>query len=191
MVGIRQFDEDKLLADALDLFRRKGLRATSMLDLAAATGIQRGSLYNAFGDKEELFLRAFDRYATRFVETAQKSLNAADARTALTAFLDSAIANMTDGMPPHGCLTTRTATETDLIGDAVRERIRELLDSVEAILESALTRHRHQLNLTPEATAQLVVTFTRGLAVMERVHGDRRRLQRNADALVETLVAKA
>ena len=47
MAGVRQFNEDDAFAHALDVFWRKGFRATSMLDLAEATGVQRGSLYNA------------------------------------------------------------------------------------------------------------------------------------------------
>jgi len=189
MVGIRQFDEDKVLTAALDLFWRKGLRATSMLDLAAATGVQRGSLYNAFGDKEVLFLLAFDRYAARFLETAEKSLDAPTAETALTRFLAAAIDSMTVGRPPRGCLTTRTATDSDLIGGAVRDKVRYLLDTLEAEIETALSRHAGQLVLSPRETAGLVVTFTRGLAVMERVYHDARRLDRTAAALVRTLVA--
>ena len=60
MAGVRQFDEGAMIATALDLFWRQGLAATSMPDLAQATGIQRGSLYNAYGDKETIFLRSFD-----------------------------------------------------------------------------------------------------------------------------------
>jgi AcrR family transcriptional regulator len=189
MVGIRQFDEDKVLADALDLFWRKGLRATSMLDLAAATGVQRGSLYNAFGDKEDLFLLAFDRYAARFLETARKSLDAPAADVALARFLDAAIASMTVGLPPRGCLTTKTATDSDLIGDAVRGKVRDLLDTLETEINTALSAHAGQLVLPPGETARLVVTFTRGLAVMERVYHEPRRLKLTADALVRTLVA--
>jgi TetR/AcrR family transcriptional repressor of nem operon len=188
MVGIRQFDEDKVLTAALDLFWRKGLRATSMLDLAAATGVQRGSLYNAFGDKEDLFLLAFDRYAARFLATAEKALDAPSAEVALTRFLAAAIKSMTVGLPPRGCLTTKTATDSDLIGDAVRDKVRDLLDTLAADIETALSRHAEQLVLSPAETAELLVTFTRGLAVMERVYHDSRSLDRTADAVVRTLV---
>jgi TetR/AcrR family transcriptional regulator, transcriptional repressor for nem operon len=58
MVGVRQFDEERVLARALEVFREKSLRTASMQDLARATGVQRGSLYDAYGNKEELFLRA-------------------------------------------------------------------------------------------------------------------------------------
>jgi TetR/AcrR family transcriptional regulator, transcriptional repressor for nem operon len=46
-----------------------------MLDLAKSTGVQRCSLYNAYGDKEEIFLRVFERYAERFIADARKALN--------------------------------------------------------------------------------------------------------------------
>jgi hypothetical protein len=89
MVGIRRFDEDKVLADALDLFWRKGLRATSMLDLAAATGVRRGGLYNDFGDKEHLFLLL--RPLCRAVsQTARKCLDAPATDVALTRSLEAA-----------------------------------------------------------------------------------------------------
>ena len=52
MVGARQFDEKEVVAIAIDVFWRKGLHDATMQDLATATGVQRGSLYNAYGDKE-------------------------------------------------------------------------------------------------------------------------------------------
>ena len=74
MVGVRQFDEQEVIALALDVFWRKGLNDATMQDLAAATGVQRGSLYNAYGDKEAIFLRAFDQYARDFLESVAKLL---------------------------------------------------------------------------------------------------------------------
>ena len=56
MVGTRQFDEDALLEAALNTFWQNGFTATSMIDVAEATGVQRGSLYNAYGDKRGIFL---------------------------------------------------------------------------------------------------------------------------------------
>ncbi|MGF6905172.1 TetR/AcrR family transcriptional regulator [Paraburkholderia sp. GAS348] len=87
MAGVRQFDEDSAFEQALDIFWAKGFRVTSMLDLARSTGVQRGSLYNAYGDKEEIFLRVFERYAERFIVDAREALNKRDLRTALTDFL--------------------------------------------------------------------------------------------------------
>ena len=106
MVGTRQFDEDQVLATALDLFWRRGLTATTMAEIAAATGVQRGSLYNAYGEKERIFLLAFDRYAARFLDAVRAALSDPDPARALDRFFEVAIANMTSGAPPRGCLTT-------------------------------------------------------------------------------------
>src|SRR5262249_23054951 len=157
------------VADALEIFWRKGLHATSMLDLAAATGVQRGSLYNAYHDKEELFLLAFDRYAARFLAAARAALEPSHPKRALHAFSDVAIANMTSGSPSRGCLTTKTATEADLIGKRVRRRLQRLLDELESVIADALSRKAalRRLALPPREAAAVIVTFTRGLAVLE------------------------
>src|SRR5260221_2545094 len=75
MVGTRQFDEDALLEAALKTFWQNGFAATSMIDVAQATGVQRGSLYNAYVDKERLFLRTFERYASRLLHLFRHALS--------------------------------------------------------------------------------------------------------------------
>lgn len=193
MVGVRQFDEAAVLEDALALFWRQGVAATSMLDLAAATGVQRGSLYNAYGDKEAIFLRAFERYEARFLDEAAANLAGDDAARMLERFFGAIVANMTAGAPARGCLTTKTASDGSLASDPIRQRVRALLDRLTAIVAAALSRPGvpAQLTLAPAQAAMVVVTFTRGLAVMERVHGDRSILTRAADGLIRALVVPA
>ena len=186
MAGRRQFDEEAVLGQAEGLFRARGYGATSMQDLARATGVQRGSLYNAFGDKEEVFVRTFARYRARFLASAEDALSAPDARTGLAAFLTVAVANMTAG-PVRGCLSTRLATEGQGAGMRVSAEVRGLLDQLELLLLAAFSRPGIRPALPAEAAARLVVIFTRGLAVMERVHGDPARLAADVDALVTLL----
>src|SRR5262249_1502445 len=159
--------EEAMLEDALALFWRQGVAATSMLDLAAATGVQRGSLYNAYGDKEAIFLRAFDVYAGRFLNSVEASLEGEDADSMLRRFFETLITSMTAGAPARGCLTTKTAVDGSLASEPVRQRLRALLSRLVSIVEAALSRPgvRPQLALEPEQAAILVVTFTRGLAV--------------------------
>src|ERR1700733_7569862 len=102
MVGTRQFDEDALLEVALKTFWQNGFSATAMIDLAEATGVQRGSLYHAYGDKERLFLLAFERYSSRFLGSVRKALSNPDPAVALTTFFKGIIVNMTKGVPPRG-----------------------------------------------------------------------------------------
>lgn len=113
MAGVRQFDEDSAFEQALGLFWAKGFRATSMLDLAKSTGVQRGSSYNAYGAKDEIFLRVFERYAERFIADAGKALNKPDVHNALTDFFAFAIRSITQGSPARDCLSTKIAVEID------------------------------------------------------------------------------
>lgn len=191
MAGTRQFDEARVREAALELFWRKGLSATSMLDLAEATGVHRGSLYNAYGSKETIFLLAFDAYADRFLMDARLALDKPDARHSLQAFFKVAINNMIGGSPARGCLTTRIATEAEGSEPLVRENLRKLLDSLEELVSSALSspQARRRLSLSPDRAARLVVTFTRGLAVMERLLHDEGRLHEAASALIDVLLA--
>jgi TetR/AcrR family transcriptional regulator, transcriptional repressor for nem operon len=190
MVGVRQFDETTLLNTALEVFWRKGLHATSMLDLAEATGVQRGSLYNAFGGKEELFLLTFDIYAETFLSAAREALDIPDTKRALQAFFKVAIGNMIAGSPARGCFTTKTATDLSQKEPRVQIRVRRLLSDLEDIVRTALSASstNKKLTLSPAQAADVIVTFTRGLAVMERVHRDPKRLNESAAALIKALI---
>jgi TetR/AcrR family transcriptional regulator, transcriptional repressor for nem operon len=188
MVGMRQFDEQEVIALALDVFWRKGLNDATMQDLAAATGVQRGSLYNAYGDKEAIFLRAFDQYARDFLESVAKLLAEGDVAERLTKFFDSAIVNMTGGSPPRGCLTTRTALNAGISSEVVRERVQDLLGRLEQAVSKAISlapggRPAAEAN----RLARVVVTFTRGLAVMERAGYSRKQLKESASTFVDAL----
>jgi len=103
----REFDHDDVLRIAFEQFWRKGVRGTSLSDIARDAGVQRGSLYNAFGSKEALFLQAYERYAGEYLVTLQKALGAGSLRKRLTAFFDLTITNFRAGSPPRGCPTTR------------------------------------------------------------------------------------
>ena len=192
MVGARQFDEQEVIAIALDVFWRKGLHDATMQDLATATGVQRGSLYNAYGDKETIFLRAFDQYAEQFLEAAGKALAQGDAAARLENFFDVIIANMTSGSPPRGCLTTRTALDAAISGIAVRQRVQSLLSRLEQLIGSAISSAPDKSPaIDANRLSRVVVTFTRGLAVMERAGYGRKQLKEAAATFIEVLVGEA
>ena len=192
MAGTRQFDEQEVIAIALDVFWRKGLHDATMQDLAAATGVQRGSLYNAYGDKEEIFLRAFDRYTEQFLETAADALTQGGAAARLGNFFDLIISNMTGGSPPRGCLTTRTALDAAISSEAVRTRVQGLLRRLEQLIAKAIKSTPRQRTATDaNRLARVVVTFTRGLAVMERAGYSKKQLTESAATFVDALLDDA
>ena len=77
----REFDEDAVLEAAMDAFWSKGYEATSLADLCACTGLHKGSLYQSFGDKHELFMRALNHYSEK--EFQQSMAVTSDSNTPL------------------------------------------------------------------------------------------------------------
>ena len=192
MVGVRQFDEREVIAQALDVFWRKGLSEATMQDLAAATGVQRGSLYNAYGDKEAIFLRAFDCYAGEFLETAAAALAKGSAAERLRSFFDVIVANMTAGSPSRGCLTTRTALDAGISSEDVRKRVQGVLDRLMQVVSQAIgsAQGKKPGAIDADRLARVVVTFTRGLAVMERAGYSRKQLKEQAATFVDALALR-
>ncbi|MES5483962.1 TetR/AcrR family transcriptional regulator [Bradyrhizobium sp. INPA03-11B] len=189
MVGVRQFNEDEVIATALGVFWRKGLHDATMQDLAAATGVQRGSLYNAYGDKEAIFLRAFDQYTGQFLEAAGHALAHADTTIALRNFFDMIIVNMTDGSPARGCLTTRTALDAAISSTEVRQRVQDVLGRLEQLIGKTLSAAPGRRRAADtNRLARVFVTFTRGLAVMERAGYSRKQLKESAATFVDAVM---
>ena len=193
VAGVRQFDEQEALEKALDLFWRRGFSATSMQELAAATGIQRGSLYNAYQDKETFFLRVFDAYRERFLGQIRETLERPRLRDALRGFFDFLIGSMTKGEPTRGCLSSKTALGGEQLEEPIRDALVGLLDELEGILFDRLSKPEKGVrqNLPPRQAARLIVTLTRGIVVIERVYRDEKRLKATSDALIALLLSPA
>jgi len=189
MAGTRQFNEQEMLDKALKLFWAKGYSDTTMKDIAEETGVQRGSLYNAYGDKDVIFLRVFSLYRAKYVEQMLATLQAPTLRGALESFFDFAINSMTTGTPTRGCLSTKTIVGTEAPDQAIKAQVKALLDDIETALSERISRADEQDNLAldPIAAAQLIVTLTRGLVVIERTYQDKQRLQNVAHSLLSTL----
>src|SRR5206468_5468727 len=98
-----EFDKDKVLERALQVFWQKGYEGTSLSDLTRAMGINRPSLYAAFGNKEALFQKALDRYAGGPASYVREALNEPTARAVAERLLHESAEVQTDPRYPPGC----------------------------------------------------------------------------------------
>ena len=194
----REFDHDDVLRIAFDQFWRKGVRGTSLSDIARDAGVQRGSLYNAYGSKEALFLFAYERYAGEYLKSLQQALGTGTVRKRLTAFFDLTIKNFRAGSPPRGCPTTRGlmelgSDEGEGLDDNARQAFADLVARITALVQDALAEgvKRGEFEGDPRIAALHVVTVTRGLAVMERAFGDEAQLRKIAANTVDLVLGKA
>ena len=136
MARPREFDIDEALDAATGAFWVRGYEATSLADLMQAMGLQKGSIYKAFGDKHALFLCALQRYLDRMYQAQRETLaSAASPRAALQAWLDRLIeAAPAEGSSCRGCLAVNTLVELGphdaqarALLEAHFERVRRLL----------------------------------------------------------------
>src|SRR5579859_5199475 len=105
----RCFCEDVALEAAMRVFWQKGYEGASLSDLTEAMGINRPSLYAAFGNKEELFRKALDRYRNGPAGYVRESLDAPTARAVVKRLLTGAADMITDPRNPPGCLMVQAA----------------------------------------------------------------------------------
>lgn len=193
----REFDHDDVLRVAFDQFWRKGVRGTSLSDIARDAGVQRGSLYNAFGSKEALFLQAYERYAADYLVALQKALGTGSLRKRLAAFFDLTITNFRSGSPPRGCPTTRGlmelgATEGEGLDEEARQAFASLVSRITALVQNTLAAgaERGEFSGDAAAAALHIVTVTRGLAVLERAFGDEAQLRKIAAHTIDLVLGK-
>ena len=191
----REFDHDDVLRVAFDQFWRKGVRGTSLSDIAREAGVQRGSLYNAFGSKDALFLAAYERYAHDYLSSVQKVLGSGALRKRLTAFFDLTIKNFRSGTPPRGCPTTRglmelASDEGEGLDEDARRTFADLVSRITRLVRDALSEGavRGEFSGAPEAAALHIVTVTRGLAVLERAFGDEHQLRKIAAHTIDLVL---
>ncbi|MFL5338584.1 MAG: TetR/AcrR family transcriptional regulator [Gemmataceae bacterium] len=181
----REFDTEKALDAALQVFWRKGYEGASLPDLTAAMGINRPSLYAAFGNKEGLFRRAVDRYVQGPASFVRTALDETTARGVAEKLLGGAVDLVTDPRGPRGCLLVQGALACGQEAESVRCELVARRLAGEAAIRERFERAKAEGDLPADADpadlARYVVTVTRGLAVQAAGGANRKELRRVAD----------
>jgi AcrR family transcriptional regulator len=178
----RAFDIDQALDRALQVFWRKGYEGTSLSDLTKAMGINRPSLYAAFGNKEALFRKALDRYAEGPAAYTRKALDEPTARAVVERLLRGVLDLLTDQCTPQGCLAVQGALACGDAADAIRQELISRRVAGEAALRQRLERAIADGDLPADANpadlARYVTTVSQGMAVQAAGGASREELQR-------------
>jgi TetR/AcrR family transcriptional regulator, copper-responsive repressor len=188
----RAYDPDKALARAAETFWQKGYDGTSLDDLAAATGMNRPSLYAAFGDKRDLYLTTLTRYRDR-ARAATLAMLADDPplRVFLGRFYKAALDLYLAG-GSRGCYSVGTAATQAPVEPKVREFLAGSIRDTDAFLAAQIrkAREREEIAGDPAALAQLATATLHTLAVRARAGLTRKELDALAAAAIDTLCGK-
>ena len=169
----KRYDEAEVLNRAMEAFWARGYEATSMSDLVAATGINRGSMYAAFTDKHTLFVRALRHYDQHHrSDFLAKCGQANHPRGAVLAVFEAAIKSTVDGKNRSGCMLVNTALELSAHDPEIEEIVRESLIEVERffrlMIEEGHADGSIRVTIDPVETAQALLGLFLGLRVLSR-----------------------
>ncbi|NEN90419.1 MAG: TetR/AcrR family transcriptional regulator [Okeania sp. SIO3H1] len=178
----KEFNRDEVLMKAMETFWCYGYEGTSIQTLVDKMGINRGSLYDTFGDKQSLFHEAIAYYDSRLVSPMISKLEADDAskQTIVDIFYGMIDSAVTDE-DRKGCLITNTAVELGGNNPDSAKQIAAKIQQIENALTKALTtaQEKGEINQKHNCTtvARFLTCCLQGLRVISKVNPDPKALQ--------------
>jgi AcrR family transcriptional regulator len=191
-----QFDKQAALNKAMLVFWEKGFLGASLTDLTTAMGINKPSMYSAYGNKETLFIQAVDNYIDLYASKLTDALNNPEKPTkeVLSDYLKLALSMQCSPETPPGCFISVAATE--IAGAELPEKAHDKIVDVYAQPEQVLTTffeaqlQSGKVNSSKPAKqlALYVITFLHGLASMARNNVEQSQLEQVIDDFIDSLV---
>lgn len=176
------FDETAALDAAIECFWQRGYRASSVRDLASSMGICGTSLYNSFGNKRSLFVRALERYLDRSVRARMRRVEAANPpKQAIRAFFDEIIERSLADRARRGCLLINSALEVAPHDRKLGVEIAARLDEIETFFRGLIAAGHRDGSIPRRVdaadTARLLLGVLLGIRVLSRSKPDRNLLE--------------
>lgn len=165
----REFDVDEALQAAMELFWRKGYEGTSLSDLTEGMGITRPSLYGTFGNKEELFRKALERYEQGYMGFFRDAMQEKTAREVVEKMMNGYVEALTASCNPGGCMGINAALACSEAAAEVQKAVIEKRRFGEKTLCERFEKARDDGDLAadvdPADLARYVMTVSQGMAV--------------------------
>ncbi|MFP6642349.1 MAG: TetR/AcrR family transcriptional regulator [Candidatus Latescibacterota bacterium] len=190
MARPHEFDMDVALDATMSAFWTKGYDATSMTDLVRATGLQKGSIYKAFDDKHDLFMKSLTRYLDSAHEAMTVALTGPESPLeGLHAWLQGVVLMCRDEPVCRGCLAMNTAVELGPHDTVVRSLLQRHHARASKILTETISSGQQagqiRSDLTADQLAKTIFVFAAGLLGTSKVLAD----TIDAEEMVESALA--
>src|SRR3954468_13773101 len=190
----RAYQPEVALGKALDLFRKDGFAATSLDDLSAATGMNRPSLYGAFGDKRELYIKSYQRYRADARAAMQEIFREElPIRKRLERIFKVALDIYLSGdTGPRGCFTVMTAASEAVADPEIRALVTEGFSELDKAFAACfrLAKEKRELpaSADPLVLAQLASATIHTIAIRARARVSRKELESIVKGALDVLV---
>jgi AcrR family transcriptional regulator len=181
----REFDEACALEAAMKVFWQKGYEGASLPDLTKAMGINRPSLYAAFGDKNSLFRKCVDRYVAGPAGFWKPALEAPTAREVVEKLFTGEVSSLSNPHNPRGCFAVQAALACGDDADCARKDLADRRAMGETALRKRFERAMDEGDLPKSVDAadlsRFITAVMYGLAVQAGSGATRAQLRRTAD----------
>jgi TetR/AcrR family transcriptional repressor of nem operon len=172
MPWVKSFDEEVAVEKAMNVFWEKGFETASIADLLKGTGLNKGSLYNAFGGKRQLFVKALLKYDQRRQAILARMEAMDDPCTAIASFFDEIVATTVADQEHKGCFIFNTSleicTHDDEVNEIVTNGVREIEAFFRRSIEVGQARDEIPRALQPEPTAKTLLALIVAIRVLGR-----------------------
>ena len=181
----RGFDEDAVLEAAMRVFWEKSYEGATMADLTEAMGINRSSMYAAFGDKESVFHRAMERYLEWRMTSVRQALSQPSLRKVLAGLIHGNADFLSRPGNPRGCLLIQGALACGTDADPVKQAMIELRKSGEAAIKRRLQQAQSEgelpAEIQPADFARYLSSVMAGLCIQAANGATKAELRRAAE----------
>jgi AcrR family transcriptional regulator len=165
----RKFDKELALDIALNVFMQKGYEATSLTDITEALGINRPSVYAAFGNKEELFAQALAKYNQGPIAYLKEVLLEKTSRDVVRKMLMKSVELLTCAEQPRACLAIQSSISSELAAAGIQQHIINGLHQIEVNIKNRFDRAIAEGDLPKDTDAWIltkyVTTIHKGLSI--------------------------
>ncbi len=182
MPRTKQFNEEEILIKAMELFWEKGFHATSIQDLVSHLGINRASLYDTFGGKEELFNKAFTHYRSSSRDMLKELFESEKSvKSGFQKLFDKSIEESIEDTCRKGCFVVNTTTELIPGDESLLQVLSENKINIEDLfanyIQKGIDGGEFPSSLDAEKVAAMLFTFYNGLRVVGKVDSNPQKLK--------------
>jgi AcrR family transcriptional regulator len=187
----RGFDENAALDAAMRVFWEKSYEGATLSDLTSAMGINRSSMYAAFGDKAALFRRSMERYREGPMRYMRDALEKRVLRDAVASLLHDTVLFLSRPGHPRGCFSVQAALACGVDAEPIQQAMVEWRKAGEESLRKRFVQARRAgelpRDISPADLARFIATVMAGLAVQAVNGASREEMKRTADLVLKSI----
>ena len=160
MARTKEFNEDKVLDKAVEIFWHKGYNGTSAQDLVTHLGLSRSSLYDTFGDKQKLFSKALKKYQNQGQDAVKELLEESeDVKEAFTQIFKQAVIESLEDRITKGCFMVNSSVELAMHDEEIAKIVKNNSQIMEEVFTNAVKKGQEAGHISKQLDAKVLARF--------------------------------